>query len=111
MTGQAQTQSMTAQQFKQAVCTNAQSMFSCANIAVNVQTFSTFTAITAPVPLQNGQLDTKNLSFNPGTPGSIELVQVFYPWPVITGLPGLNMSSNGGTRILQATAVFRNEPY
>jgi Flp pilus assembly protein TadG len=111
MTGQAQTQNMTQSKFHDQVCSLTAPMFVCGSVYVNVQTFASFQGITTPTPLTNGAPDQTKMVFNPGNPGDIELVQVFYNWPVITGLPGLNLATSGSTRLLKATAVFRNEPY
>jgi hypothetical protein len=53
-----------------------------------------------------------NMQYNPGGPGDIVVVRLFYQWPlVVTGL-GYNISNlAGNTRLLSATAAFRNEPY
>ena len=112
MTGQAQAQSMTASKFQQAVCDNAGGFFTCAQLQVNVQTFTSFASATEASPIQNGKLVTSGFGFNPGKPGQIEVVQVFYPWPLGTDLLGLHLTDvNGDSHLLAATAVFRNEPY
>jgi hypothetical protein len=63
-------------------------------------------------PLQNGKFVTTNMNFTPGGPGDIVLVQTFYQWPVWLAPLGFNLSNmSGDSRLLMATAVFRNEPY
>jgi Flp pilus assembly protein TadG len=110
MTGQAQ--GMTASQFQQAVCDRAGNLFTCSQMSVNVQTFGSFTSATSANPIQNGRLDTSGFGFSPGTSGQIEVVQVFYAWPLGMDLLGLNLNNvNGDSHLLTATAVFRNEPY
>jgi Flp pilus assembly protein TadG len=112
MTGQAQSQSMTAAQFKQQVCNDAPALFSCSGINVNVQTFTSFSGMTQLNPLQSGNFNAGSLNYSMGGPGDIVLVQVFYQWPVNLGPLGFNLSNmNGNSRLLTATAVFRNEPY
>ena len=110
MTGRAQ--GMTATQFQQAVCSNAGGFFTCGKLQVNVQTYASFASATQSSPIKNGKLDTTGFGFNPGTPGQIEVVQVFYPWPVGTDMLGLHLADvNGDSNLLAATSVFRNEPY
>jgi Flp pilus assembly protein TadG len=112
MTGQAQSQSMTPQQFQQAVCGNDFALFTCSSIYVNVQTFASFTAVTPLSPVSNGNFNASSLGYNPGGPGDVVLVQVFYQWPVIPAPLGFNLSNaNGGARLLVGNAAFRNEPY
>lgn len=110
MTGQAI--GMTPAQFQQAVCDRAGGLFNCAQVQVNVKTYSSFTAAAQPVTMKNGKLDTTGFGFSPGTPGQIEVVQVFYAWPLGTDLLNLHLVNiNGDSRLLAATSVFRNEPY
>ena len=110
MTGQAS--GMSTGQFQQAVCSRAYGLFDCSKISVNVQTFSSFGAITRVNPVQNGKLNPAALTFAVGQPGDIEVVQVFYPWPLGTDLLGLHLNNvNGDSSLLVATSVFRNEPY
>src|SRR2546430_7856838 len=58
MTGQAQTQSLTAATFKNAVCARIYGLFNCSTgVYVNVQTYASFGSITYTPPLDsNGNL-------------------------------------------------------
>ncbi len=112
MTGQAQTQGTTAAQLQQKICTYGASLFTCANIYVNVQKFSSFTNVSMPSPLNGGNFNAAAMNYNTGGPGDIELVQAFYQWPIVLGPLGFNLTNmNGNYRLLVGTAVFRNEPY
>ena len=111
MTGQAQAGNYTATQFKQAICTNATSLFTCSNIYVNVQTFSSFSSVSMLNPISGGKFSGSGMSYSPGGSGDIEVVQVFYPWPVWPGPLGFSIANtSGNTNVLVATAAFRNEP-
>ncbi|MGH7119793.1 MAG: TadE/TadG family type IV pilus assembly protein [Acetobacteraceae bacterium] len=112
MTGQAQLGGLTAAQFLADVCNNATPVLACNDIDVNVQTFASFSSMTMENPLQNGQFNQAAMDYNVGGPGAIVLVQVFYELPVIDGPLGFTLANMAGnSRLLQATAVFRNEPY
>ena len=112
MTGQAQTQNLTAAQFQQDVCGFAAPLFTCGGVYVNVQTFTKFAGMTQMSPLQNGQFQSNKMSYSTGGPGDVILLQVFYQWPIVLGPLGFNLSNmNGNHRLLVGTAVFRNEPY
>jgi len=115
MTGQAQTQNLNATTFKNAVCARIYGLFDCqAGVYVNVQTYSSFGSITYTPPLDNnGNLQTSNFVYQPGGPGDIVVVQLFYQWPIYVSLMNLNKLANmsGNYRLLVATAAFRNEPY
>lgn len=112
MTGQAQSQNLTASQYQQKVCNYASLVFTCSGIYVNVQTFSSFSSMTQLNPLQSGSFNSSTMNYSMGGPGDIVLVQVFYQWPIILGPLGFTLSNmSGNYRLLVGTAVFRNEPY
>jgi Flp pilus assembly protein TadG len=115
MTGQAQTQNLTAATFKNAVCARIYGLFNCqAGVYVNVTTYSSFGSITYTPPIDtNGNLKTTSFVYQPGGPGDIVVVQLFYQWPIYVSLMNLSNLSNmsGNNRLLVATAAFRNEPY
>jgi Flp pilus assembly protein TadG len=109
LTGQAQTQGLSAAQFQQVVCANVSSLFNCSSVYVNVQTYSSFSSVSMLNPVQNGSFNT-SMNYIPGGPGDIVVVQLFYQWPIVVPVPSL-ANLNGGSRLLVATAAFRNEPY
>jgi len=112
MTGQAQTGNMSATQFKQTVCNAAAAMFSCGGILVNVQTFNSFSNVALTKPVTGGKLDSAKTGYSAGGPGDIEVVQVFYAWPVFLAPLGFNLGNLSGNKMLLiGTAAFRNEPY
>jgi Flp pilus assembly protein TadG len=83
-----------------------------ANMSVDVQTYASFSAMTVAPPIANGAIDQSQLTFNAGGPCSIELVQVFYPYTLITPVlePGLpNLGAN--QRLLATVMAFRNEDW
>ena len=114
MTGQAQNQSFTQAQFKQAVCGKILGLFDCVNgLQIDVKTYSGFSSINNSKPIDaNGNLQT-NFSYSPGGPGDIVVVRLMYQWPMYVSLLGLNSLSDmaGNKRLIIATAAFRNEPY
>src|SRR5713101_2408882 len=107
MTGQAQTQNppMSADDFKAAVCAKIYGLFDCQNtLYVDVQTFTSFDNMTLNNPV-DAQGNYQNLKYQPGVPGSIVVVRLFYQWPVYVSLLDLKSSlSNvaGGKRLLAA---------
>jgi Flp pilus assembly protein TadG len=113
MTGQAQTQNFDGTAFKNAVCGKIYGLFDCQNgVYVDVRTFSTFNNVTMPNPVDAQGNFQNNFLYQPGGPGDIVVVRLFYQYPVYVSLLGFNLSNiNGGKRLLAATAAFRNEPY
>jgi Flp pilus assembly protein TadG len=98
--------------FKTFVCNQIPALFTCVNLYVDVKNYTSFAGITI-----NSQIDAANnfittMNYNPGGPGDIVVVRLFYQWPLfVTGL-GYNIANLAGSkRLLVATAAFRNEPY
>jgi Flp pilus assembly protein TadG len=115
MTGQAQTSNLTAQTFKDQVCSRIYGLFNCpGGVYVNVQTYTSFGSITNTPPLDaNGNLVTSGMGYQPGGPGDIVVVRLYYQWPIYVSLMSLSQLSNmsNHSRLLVATAAFVNEPY
>ncbi|MGN6117945.1 MAG: TadE/TadG family type IV pilus assembly protein [Nitrobacter sp.] len=113
LTGQAQTANLTKITFKKnVVCAHVNVLFDCANgVYVDVQSYSSFSNVSISDPLTNGTF-VDNTQYNPGGPGDIVVVRLFYQWPLfVTGL-GYNIANvSGSKRLLSATAAFKNEPY
>jgi Flp pilus assembly protein TadG len=113
MTGQAQDKSWTKDDFKTEVCSRVYGLFDCVGgIYVDVKTYASFASINNDLPLTDGKIDESKLNYSPGNPGEIEVVTLYYQWPIYVTLLGNNLSNiNGNKRLLVATAVFCNEPF
>jgi len=113
LTGQAQTAGWTAAQFQQQVCNQIYAIFNCTNgISIDVETYSSFSAANLAMPVSNGTFNSSSLGYNPGGPGDVVVVRLYYQFPVYVQLLGFSLSNlNGGSNLLAATAVFKNEPY
>ena len=121
LTGQVQTAGLTQGQFQNnVVCPQIPALFDCTGIFVDVESYPSSngsSCSTAANVAINSQIDNNgnfinNMQFNPGGPGDIVVVRLFYQWPLyVTGL-GYNISNlSGNHRLLAATAAFCNEPY
>lgn len=113
LTGQAQTQGWDATQFKQQVCSTITGLFNCqSSVYIDVENYTSFAAANLSSPVTGGNLNTSAMNYNPGGPGSIVMVRLYYPYPVFMNLLGFNLSDlNGGFNLLAATSIFKNEPY
>jgi Flp pilus assembly protein TadG len=117
LTGQAQTAGYTTSDTfkKNVVCEYLKAgvtMFDCNKVVVDVRNFTSFSSIATSAPVTSGQLDEKKTEFKASGPGCIQVVSFYYSWPIYVSLLGNNLANLGeGTRLLVATAVFRNEPY
>lgn len=113
MTGQAQAAGYSQADFKTQVCNRIYGLFDCSGgVYVDVKQYSSFGSVNNTAPVTNGTFDTTKMSYTPGGPGCIEVVTLYYQWPIYVSLLGNNLSNlNGSKRLLVATSVFRNEPY
>ena len=111
LTGQAQSGSLTQAQFKTYVCNQIPALFSCANLIVNVQSFSS-PASASYMSLFDASCNIPTLSYSPGGPGDTVLIQVGYKWQLfVTGF-GYNIADcPNSQKKLVASAAFQNEPY
>lgn len=112
-TGQAQSSSMDASGFRSAICDNLFGMFDCNGLRINVKTLTTFNsaAVTPPIDPVTGKWKIVE-TYNAGASSSIEMVEVYYKWPVLLNFAGFNLADGGDqTRLLGAVRVFKNEPF
>ncbi len=120
-TGQAQEAGMSASAFKTAICnpdltkdlSGLGALFDCSKIKVVVETKATFGEIDLALPIDP---TTKELNvtenYQPGIGGNIVVVRAYYEWPTLVPGLGNNLADMpNGTRLLVATAAFRNEPF
>jgi Flp pilus assembly protein TadG len=112
LTGQAQNANYTQAQFKTYVCNQIPALFTCANVYVDVQSYPAFANVTINSQIDGNNSFVNNMQYNPGGPGQIVVVRLFYQWPLfVTGL-GYNISNLAGSkRLLAATSAFQNEPF
>ena len=108
MTGQAQSQGFSQSAFKNAVCQKVYGLFDCTNgVYIDVKTYTSFNNVDTSPPIVNGNFQN-NTGYQPGGPGDIVVVKLFYQWPIYVSLL---QNMNGNKRLLVATSAFRNEPY
>jgi hypothetical protein len=113
LTGQAQAAGFKQADFKQYVCNQIPSIFSCSNVVVSVQSFPSFSSASYTSPFDGScNLQGGNVKYSPGGPGDVVLVQVSYKWQLfVTGLNYNIANCPNQQRLLVATAAFKNEPY
>ena len=113
LTGQAQNANYTQQNFKTYVCNQIPALFNCNDISIDVESYPAFSSLNLTSPIDgNGNFNSSNLQYNPGGPGDIVVVRLFYQWPLFVTRLGWNPSNlSGNKRLLVGTAAFKNEPY
>lgn len=100
--------------FEDIVCAEVFDMFECkGKIQLDVKTYENFGSTANHSPIDDsGDLDTTGFEFDPGGRDDIVVIRAFYEWQLITPVmsaPLANMSND--RHLLQATVVFRNEPF
>jgi len=113
MTGQQDAAQWDQAAFKTQVCNRIVALFDCSSkLYVNVQKYSSFSGAGTTPPYTDGQLDPSKVKYEPGAPGDVIVVQLYYQWPIYVSLLNSKLSNqNGSHRLLVATNAFRNEPY
>lgn len=106
-------QQPTAATFQDKACDSIGFFMDCNKLQVDVRRYSDFDEFAASGGEklemdENGDIDT---SYNLGTREEIQLVRVFYIYPMFFGslIPSNNATGEG--RLLSASFVFRNEPW
>ncbi len=111
-TGQAQTASMTATQLVQTICDEVVMVSDCTNnVKIDVRTFSTFASVNFPSPVDADGNLVNSLQFSMGNAGDIVLIRIYYIWNIVSPFPVGLANNTAGTRLIQSSVAFRNEPY
>ena len=100
--------------FHQTVCNNANVLFSCTGLMVDVQVANNWSSANTGMPILTYNSDGSvgnTWQFNPGNAGDIVVVRVMYLWPVFFGPLAYNWGNQAnGSREIMASAAFQNEP-
>ena len=113
-TGQAQSNGMTAADFKSAICGQVYQLFDCdAGLKIDVRTFPTFDSVDVTAPKdEDGNFDPADFDFAIGEAGDIVLVRAYYEWPVFVPRLGNDLANlPNGKHLLGAAVAFKNEPF
>jgi Flp pilus assembly protein TadG len=108
----------TQAQFQQYVCSQTPTLFNsgnCSGLYIDVESCpsaSGFSCVAFNSQIASNGTFINNMQYNPGGPGYIVVVKLFYQWPLFLTSLGYNIANlSGSMRLLTATAVFKNEPY
>jgi Flp pilus assembly protein TadG len=112
-TGQAQTAGTTATQLTTTVCNNVALLTNCtSNLKLDVRVYTSFSSVAYPgVTGSTGTVDPSKLQFNMGNAGDIVLIRAFYVWNIMSPFTTGLANNTDGTRLIQSSVAFRNEPY
>lgn len=100
---------------KDDICSGMIGLFDCANsLRVQVDSPTSFGTVPA-LDFTDGDGSFKaqdDIAFDTGDGGDIVVVRVFFEWELITPVIARPLSNfNDNSRLIQATVVFRNEPF
>ena len=127
-TGAMQRANKTVGEFKQLVCDNLTSMIDCnAKLQVHVQSFDQWADVT-PISCiadsgsglrQTAGSSTDSLTISTGGSSEVVMVTVCHEWELAEHMPWLLLAAKngdgqpqlGGAALIQASAIFRTEPY
>ncbi|MGV8995705.1 MAG: TadE/TadG family type IV pilus assembly protein [Parvibaculaceae bacterium] len=112
-TGQAQTAAMTKAQLTTTICNNVVLLTSCtSNLKLDVRVFTNFSSVSFPSLLDStGAVKDSSLAFSLGAAGDIVLVRAMYVWSIMSPFSTGLANNTAGTRLIQSSVAFRNEPY
>ena len=112
-TGEIQSNQMNEAQFRNILCAQVAPLIPCdANLYIDVRVFNAFGNVQNLSPINPDGTINPAFTFNTGTACSIVLARAFYVWHIATPILGaLLQNMAGNDRLLQSSAVFRNEPY
>jgi Flp pilus assembly protein TadG len=114
---------LTADVVRDMICDRIEIMVAqgCPGLQIDLRTYTSFADAAATsfkivnkqiVLTKNGQLDGDSYKVDPGEAQSINMLRVFYAWPVITDFMRAAMSNlQGGKTLHFAATIWQNEPY
>lgn len=112
-TGQAVQSGMSMQGFEDEFCSQM-SVFEadCAErTSVDVTVLPQFEGATPANPAAGATFDETVLDYDPGQPGNLMLVRVWYRQPVIVPFTAMGLPRLENETLITASTAFRNEPY
>ncbi|WP_292073806.1 TadE/TadG family type IV pilus assembly protein [Mesorhizobium sp.] len=120
-TGQLQKSNVTEASIKQLICSRLEIMVAkdCPGLLVDLREYPSFAdAATAGYRINGNQIvltqsgSDKTFTTSPGLAESINMLRVFYKWPVMTDLLAKQMQNfTDGTTLHFASVTWQNEPF
>jgi Flp pilus assembly protein TadG len=97
------------------VCGKLPGFIKCANIIIDVRNASTLPALRASTvapTVNSAGVVTPGSRYEPGGPGTYNMVRLMYVWSVVAMPPTFNLADAGpGRKMMVATTIVRVEPY
>jgi Flp pilus assembly protein TadG len=114
-TGQAQNASFDVAAFRHELCNNISLISNCesnGDLVIDVRSFNDFQSINLP-PIYDSDSDSfGETEYSQGNGLKVVVVRAYYKMKLLTQFPGVGLANIGNShRLLDAIAVFRNEPF
>ena len=115
-TGQLQTADVSAEKAKAFICQRISLLVEsgCPGLVIDLKEYSSFEAAAAVKTkyTTDRDINLKGFGASSGGPVSINMLRVFYKWPVMTDFMRSYISNLKGGKVLHfATTTWQNEPY
>jgi hypothetical protein len=120
-TGEAVTNKMTVNEFKQGICDGAGSWIDCSHLQIFLKSYGqSWSNVTAAEPCvdQNGVIATNTapgtdlIAIYSGAASDVVVVTACYKWNFTSKLPLFKLGNmSDGSLMLQTATAFRSEPY
>jgi len=118
-TGQAVTQKLTVNQFRQSICTGAGPWINCNNLQIYAQAANSWSSNIQPYTclgntanLSQLMKPTDLIAIYTGTASQIVIVTTCYKWDFTAKLPLFKFgNAPDGSMMMQTSTAFRSEPY
>lgn len=106
MTGQAQNGNMT-----QSICPMVQMIFNRGNRVIVVQSYASYSSASTTAPqLYNAQGQLNTGTYSLGSPGDLMIVQIAYPWSLVTGPLGFTLANQSNGTAEEGLRLTRSKP-
>ncbi|WAC47701.1 pilus assembly protein [Asticcacaulis sp. SL142] len=104
-----------ATSFRQQICDNMGWVAAATcmeDLQIDVETFDNFAMVDLTPPIEEGEFEEANFSYDLGGSSQIQLVSAYYSYSLITPILSAGMSTlSNGDAVLTTQVVFRNEPF
>lgn len=98
--------------FQSRLCDRVGHLLTCNKLRYDVRSYPSYADIPAPTAGRDGTFDSSGFQFAPGGPGTINIVRVYYEWPLTLDVFRRSLGGlKNGNYLLASTTAFRQESY
>ncbi|WP_181408114.1 TadE/TadG family type IV pilus assembly protein [Pararhizobium mangrovi] len=102
---------MSEQAFRRMICNASIVPITCSKLQIDLHRAPSFASFEPSPPVREGKINTTGFQFDPGAPGTIMEMRVYYAWPLVADLVHRYYSNiDDGNYLISWVTFFRNEP-